>query len=188
MSRVGKAPITIPSGVEVSFGTGEVTVKGPKGTLTQEIPGDITLREEDGSVLVERPDDSRQNRSLHGLVRALVSNMVEGVTNEFTKELEIIGVGYRAAAAGPNKLDLALGFDKAAALMIGICDNCGPEHEDISLTLDQTLDLHLKPLVIPAVSGYSIGHIRNQFTLPMGIRATLDTHQQTVTLLESAVS
>ena len=87
-----------------------------------------------------------------------------------------------------TQLDLALGFDKAAALMIGICDNCGPEHEDISLTLDQTLDLHLKPLVIPAVSGYSIGHIRNQFTLPMGIRATLDTHQQTVTLLESAVS
>jgi large subunit ribosomal protein L6 len=110
MSRVGKAPITIPSGVEVSFGTGEVTVKGPKGTLTQEIPGDITLREEDGSVLVERPDDSRQNRSLHGLVRALVSNMVEGVTNEFTKELEIIGVGYRVTNNSPSSLELALGY------------------------------------------------------------------------------
>ena len=110
MSRVGKAPITIPSGVEVTFGTGEVTVKGPKGTLTQEIPGDISLREEDGTVLVERPDDSRQNRSLHGLVRALVSNMVEGVTNEFTKELEIIGVGYRAMAKGNDGLELALGY------------------------------------------------------------------------------
>jgi muramoyltetrapeptide carboxypeptidase len=86
-----------------------------------------------------------------------------------------------------TQLDLALGFDKAAALVIGICENCGPEHEEISLTLDQTLDLHLKPLTIPAVSGYSIGHIRNQFTLPMGVRATLDTGAQTLTLLEPAV-
>lgn len=87
-----------------------------------------------------------------------------------------------------TQLDLAVGFKKAAALVIGICDNCGPEHEDISLTLDQTLDLHLQPLTIPAVSGYSIGHIRNQFTLPMGIRARLDTGSQTITLLEEAVS
>ncbi|WP_229452234.1 S66 peptidase family protein [Massilia niastensis] len=87
-----------------------------------------------------------------------------------------------------TQLDLASGFSKAAAVMVGICDNCGPEHEEISLTLDQTLDLHLKPLTIPTVTGYSIGHIRNQFTLPMGIRATLDTESQTVTLLEAAVS
>ena len=103
MSRVGKAPITIPSGVEVTFGTGEVTVKGPKGTLTQEIPGDISLREEDGTVLVERPDDSRQNRSLHGLVRALVSNMVEGVTNNSPSSLELaLGYSHPVKYAAPD--------------------------------------------------------------------------------------
>jgi large subunit ribosomal protein L6 len=110
MSRVGKAPIPIPSGVEVTIGTDEVTVKGPKGQLTQEIPGDITLRQDDGTVGVERPDDSRANRSLHGLVRALVANMVHGVTNEFTKELEIIGVGYRVTNSSPSSLELALGY------------------------------------------------------------------------------
>jgi len=87
-----------------------------------------------------------------------------------------------------TQLDLSVGFAKAAALMIGICEDCGPEHEEISLTLDQTFDLHLQPLAIPAVTGYSIGHIRNQFTIPMGIRATLDTQRQTVTLLAPAVS
>ena len=87
-----------------------------------------------------------------------------------------------------TQLDLSVGFAKAAGVMIGICEDCGPEHEDISLTLDQTFDIHLQPLSIPAVTGYSIGHIRNQFTIPMGLRATLDTERQTVTLLEPAVS
>jgi muramoyltetrapeptide carboxypeptidase len=87
-----------------------------------------------------------------------------------------------------TQLDLSVGLAKAAGVMIGICEECGPEHEDISLTLDQTFDLHLQPLKIPAVTGYSIGHIRNQFTIPMGMRATLDTERQTVTLLEPAVS
>ncbi|QNA87354.1 LD-carboxypeptidase [Massilia sp. Dwa41.01b] len=87
-----------------------------------------------------------------------------------------------------TQLDLSGGLSKAAALMVGICDDCGPEHEEISLTLEQTLDLHLQPLAIPAVTGYSIGHIRDQFTVPMGIRATLDTERQTLTLLEAAVS
>jgi len=87
-----------------------------------------------------------------------------------------------------TQLDLSVGFDRAAAVMVGICDHCGPEHEDSSLTLDETLDIHLQPLPVPAVTGYSIGHIRNQFTIPMGIRATLDTERQTVTLLEAAVS
>jgi muramoyltetrapeptide carboxypeptidase len=87
-----------------------------------------------------------------------------------------------------TQLDLSVGLAQAAGVMIGICENCGPEHEDVSLTLDQTLDLHLQPLSIPAVSGYSIGHIRDQFTIPIGIRATLDTGRQTVTLLEPAVS
>jgi len=87
-----------------------------------------------------------------------------------------------------TQLDLAVGFRKAAAVMIGICEDCGPEHEDVSLTLDQTFDIHLQPLPIPAVTGYSIGHIRNQFTIPMGVQATLDTERQTVTLLEAAVA
>ncbi|MGJ9419202.1 LD-carboxypeptidase [Massilia sp. CMS3.1] len=87
-----------------------------------------------------------------------------------------------------TQLDLSVGLSTAAGVMVGICEDCGPEHEDSSLTLDQTLDIHLQPLSVPAVTGYSIGHIRDQFTIPMGIRATLDTERQTVTLLESAVS
>lgn len=87
-----------------------------------------------------------------------------------------------------TQLDLSAGLNKAAGVMVGICEDCGPEHEDISLTLDQTLDIHLQSLSVPAVTGYSIGHIRDQFTIPMGIRATLDTERQTVTLLEPAVS
>lgn len=87
-----------------------------------------------------------------------------------------------------TQLDLAGGFDKAAALMIGICENCGPQGEGSSLTLDETLDVHLQPLHVPAVTGYSFGHIRHQFTIPLGIRARLDTQAQTVTLLEPAVT
>ena len=86
-----------------------------------------------------------------------------------------------------TQLDLAGGFAHAAALVVGICENCGPEHEDISLTLERTLGLHLHPLTIPAVTGYSIGHIRNQLTLPIGVQARLDTRAQTITLLEPAV-
>lgn len=87
-----------------------------------------------------------------------------------------------------TQLDLAGGFDKAAALMIGICENCGPQGEGSSLTLDETLDVHLQPLHVPAVTGYSFGHIRHQFTIPLGIRARLDTQAQTLTLLEPAVT
>jgi large subunit ribosomal protein L6 len=109
MSRIGKAPIAIPSGVDVTISGQHVTVKGPKGTLSRVIPGEIVVRKEDDTLLVERPNDERQNRSLHGLSRTLVSNMVIGVTDGFTKELEIVGVGYRAEAQGAN-LRLALGF------------------------------------------------------------------------------
>jgi muramoyltetrapeptide carboxypeptidase len=87
-----------------------------------------------------------------------------------------------------TQLDLAVGFDKAAALMIGICENCGPQGDGPSLTLDETLDVHLQPLRVPAVTGYSFGHIRNQFTMPVGVKARLDTEARTVTLLEAAVS
>ena len=87
-----------------------------------------------------------------------------------------------------TQLDLALGLDSAAGVMIGICENCGPQGDGPSLSLDETLDLHLQPLRVPAVTGYSFGHIRNQFTMPLGVRATLDTGAQTLTLLEPAVS
>jgi large subunit ribosomal protein L6 len=100
----------VPSGVEVNVSGRHVSVKGPQGTLERDLPGEITIRQEDGSLLVERPDDERHNRALHGLVRSLVNNMVQGVTAGFTKELEIVGVGYRATAQGPNKIELALGF------------------------------------------------------------------------------
>src|SRR5215203_750144 len=114
MSRIGKAPITVPGGVDVAIAEGPVgmavTVKGPKGTLSRVIPGEIVVRREDGELIVERPDDARENRSLHGLTRTLVSNMVVGVTDGFAKELEIIGVGYRAEVQGPTTLRMALGF------------------------------------------------------------------------------
>ena len=110
MSRIGRAPITVPSGVEITITDGNLTVKGPKGTLARPIPGEITVRQEDSTLLVERPNDERQNRALHGLTRSLVNNMVVGVTDGFNKDLEIVGVGYRATARGANQIELALGF------------------------------------------------------------------------------
>jgi large subunit ribosomal protein L6 len=110
MSRIGKAPITVPAGVEVTLSADLVSVKGPKGSLSQPIPGAITVRQDEGSLLVERPDDERENRALHGMFRSLVNNMVVGVTEGFRKELEIVGVGYRAAAQGSKRLEMALGF------------------------------------------------------------------------------
>ncbi len=110
MSRIGKSPITVPSGVDVDVSGRTITVKGPKGTLSREIPGEITVRQEDGSLVVERPNDERQQRAMHGLTRSLVNNMVVGVTDGFRKQLEIVGVGYRAEAQGPGAIRLALGF------------------------------------------------------------------------------
>jgi large subunit ribosomal protein L6 len=110
MSRIGRMPITVPNGVEVNVEGQEVTVKGPKGTLSQVIVEPIkVVRNEDGSVGVERPDDDRRNRSLHGLSRTLINNMVVGVTEGYKKTLEIVGVGYRVAATGKD-LEFALGF------------------------------------------------------------------------------
>ena len=116
MSRIGKQPISIPSGVEVTLDGSHVTVKGPKGTLEHDAPEDISISREGDELLVTRPDDEREHRSLHGLTRSLVANMVEGVSEGFTKELEIVGVGYRAAAAGPRHLDLQLGFSHPVAI------------------------------------------------------------------------
>jgi large subunit ribosomal protein L6 len=110
MSRVGKSPIAVPGGVDVTIAERDVAVKGPKGTLNRTLPGEITVRQEDATLLVERPNDERHNRALHGLTRSLVANMVTGVTEGFVKELEIVGVGYRATAQGANRIELALGF------------------------------------------------------------------------------
>jgi large subunit ribosomal protein L6 len=110
MSRIGKAPITVPSGVDVVLDGITVTVKGPRGELSRDLPGAITIRRDGETLVVERPDDERENRSLHGLTRSLINNMVVGVTDGFQKELEIVGVGYRAEARGPNALRLALGY------------------------------------------------------------------------------
>jgi large subunit ribosomal protein L6 len=110
MSRIGKSPIQVPGGVDVTISGPDVTVKGPKGTLSRTVPGDITIRRDEALLVVERPNDERENRALHGLTRSLVNNMVVGVTDGFSKELEIIGVGYRAEAVNPTTLRLALGF------------------------------------------------------------------------------
>jgi large subunit ribosomal protein L6 len=112
MSRIGRVPIAIPAGVEISLDASLVQVKGPLGTLQRTIPEVITVRrdEDANQLLVERPNDERQSRALHGLTRTLVANMVTGVTEGFVKELEIVGVGYRATARSQNQLELALGF------------------------------------------------------------------------------
>jgi len=110
MSRIGQAPIAIPSGVDVTIEGRTVTVKGPKGELTRVVPATISVQKVDNELLVARPNDERDNRALHGLTRSLVNNMVVGVTDGFKKHLEIVGVGYRAEAQGPGGIRLALGF------------------------------------------------------------------------------
>ncbi|TCI92569.1 50S ribosomal protein L6 [Tenacibaculum sp. M341] len=109
MSRIGKSPITLPQGVEVKVNDNVVTVKGKLGELTQKLTSGITVKIEDGVITLERPSDSKEHKAAHGLYRALISNMAEGVSKGYTKELELVGVGYRASNQG-QKLDLALGF------------------------------------------------------------------------------
>ena len=109
MSRIGKAPITVPSGVDVKVDGQTVSVKGPKGELAQDLPEPITVTLEEGTVTVNRPDDHRDHRSLHGLSRSLVNNMVVGVTEGYKQDMEIFGVGYRVVAKGKD-LEFALGY------------------------------------------------------------------------------
>lgn len=109
MSRIGKQPITIPAGVDVKIEGSSVSVKGPKGTLSKNLHKDIKIEIEDGKIVVTRPSDQKQHRALHGLTRALIANMVQGVNNGFEKTLELVGVGYRAAKQG-NKLVLTVGY------------------------------------------------------------------------------
>src|SRR6059036_4227763 len=109
MSRIGRLPVTIPSGVDIKIDGQTVNVKGPKGQLTRTFHQNMKIEHEDGKIAVQRADDSQQNRALHGLTRTLIANMVAGVTTGFAKDLEISGTGYRAVLAG-KKLQLALGF------------------------------------------------------------------------------
>ena len=116
MSRIGNSPVAIPEAVTVEVNDNTVTVKGKLGELTQEFSG-VAIKVEAGNVVVERPSDSKEHKAKHGLYRALISNMVEGVSKGFTKELELVGVGYRASNQG-QKLDLALGFSHNIVLDI----------------------------------------------------------------------
>ncbi len=111
MSRIGKLPITVPSGVDVALDGQTVTVKGPKGTLSHKVREPIAVaKADDGTLQVKRPNDERESRSLHGLSRTLIANMVTGVTDGYEKKLEIVGVGYRVVAKGPTQLEFALGY------------------------------------------------------------------------------
>jgi len=110
MSRIGKAPIAVPSGVAVTVSDKNlVTVKGPKGELSQQVDADITVQQQDGNIVLTRPTDQKRHKALHGLYRALLNNMVTGVTQGYKTTQELVGVGYRATASG-NTLELALGF------------------------------------------------------------------------------
>lgn len=117
MSRIGKAPIEIPAGVTVDIKDHVVTVKGPKGTLSQKVNPDIEVKVENGHIVVTRPSDDREHRSMHGLYRALIHNMVVGVSTGYKKEMELVGVGYRANATG-NVLELSLGYSHAIFLAL----------------------------------------------------------------------
>ena len=111
MSRIGKLPVTIPSGVDVTLDDQVVTVKGPKGTLSHTVAAPITVaKDEQGALAVTRPNDERVSKSLHGLTRTLIANMVTGVTDGYEKKLEIVGVGYRVLSKGPTQLEFQLGY------------------------------------------------------------------------------
>ncbi len=117
MSRIGKLPITVPAGVTVTVGEDHlVTVKGPKGTLTQQINPVITVKQEGNVLTLERPSDAKPHKAMHGLYRALIHNMVVGVTDGFSKTLDMVGTGYRAAAEGGKKLTINIGFSHPVIL------------------------------------------------------------------------
>ena len=118
MSRIGKLPIAIPAGVTIDMKDNVITVKGPKGELKQAINPNIKVEIEEGQLSVNRPDDNRESRAQHGLYRALINNMVVGVSEGFKKELEIVGVGYRATMKNPQTLELALGFSHVIYLKL----------------------------------------------------------------------
>ena len=134
MSRIGRMPIAVPAGVDVKVADNLVTVKGPKGTLAQQFSKELEIKCEDGSITVTRPSDDKKHRSLHGLTRTLIHNMVEGVVNGYSKTLEIDGVGYRAAKQGKN-LVMNLGFSHQVIV---------PETDDIQIEVPQPNQIIIK--------------------------------------------
>jgi|SRR5689334_2039071 len=117
MSRIGKQPVTIPAGVTFNFANHKVSVKGPKGELHQTIDPDFKIKQENGEVLVERPTEQKRHKSMHGLYRALIANMVEGVSKGYKHQLELVGVGYKASAQS-NVLELSLGYSHNVFLAV----------------------------------------------------------------------
>jgi large subunit ribosomal protein L6 len=145
MSRIGRQPVAIPAGVTVTVGDESISVKGPKGELDRSLPGQITVSVEDGQVVFERPDDKKEHRSLHGLVRALTNNMVIGVTDGFMKGLEIEGVGYRAEVKG-NTLVLTLGFSHPVEM---------PVPDGLSVKMDGNTKLSIEGVDKQAVGQFA---------------------------------
>ncbi len=144
MSRIGKMPIAIPSGVEVSVDGSTVTVKGGKGELTRTFQDILSIKVEDGNVIVERPDDSREAKSLHGLTRTLIHNMIVGVSEGYAKKLELVGVGYRAALKGTD-LELQLGFSHPVVV---------PAPENISFEVPSQTEI-----IVKGISKEQVGQV-----------------------------
>ena len=155
MSRIGKMPISVPAGVEVKNENNLLTVKGPKGQLSRQFSAELGIDVENGTITVTRPNDDKRLRSLHGLTRTLINNMVEGVTNGYSKTLEIEGVGYRAAKSG-NKVNLNLGFSHPVELIISFLKSFSflpyrtnsPKSVSVSSTR-QSIILTSNPCIIP---------------------------------------
>ena len=145
MSRVGKQPISIPGGVEVKFDASQVRVKGPKGQLAQRIPSVIALEQSQGELRLLRPDDRKPTRALHGLARALVANMVQGVTQGFVRDLSIVGVGYRAEVAGKT-LKLSVGYSTPVEM---------PIPEGIQVSVEKNTELKVEGIDKQAVGQFA---------------------------------
>jgi len=155
MSRIGKRPITLPKGVEITHGDGQVTVKGPKGTLSRAIHPDLILNVEDGVLTIGRPSESKEHRSLHGLTRTLISNMVEGVTTGYARILDVFGVGFRTSVSGKN-LVLSIGFSHG----VEIAPPAGIEFEaGIEQTTRQPF------LVVKGIDKQLVGQVAAQIRL-----------------------
>ena len=145
MSRIGRLPVPVPTGVDVTITGNDVTVKGPKGTLSRTIAQQLSVtRQEDGSILVTRPDDERESRSLHGLSRTLINNMVVGVTEGYSKQLEIVGTGYRVAQKGTG-IELSLGFSHTVSV---------DAPEGIELKVDGNLKI-----IVSGISKEQVGEV-----------------------------